>query len=125
MIWTAVCRSFAACAVAMPIALAVGVPAAHAENGDTHITGTGITKTLDCSGGTLNVMGTSNQIFAMGTCWAVTVMGSGNVIVADTVVNDITVYGYDQTVFYKNGDPILWDRGRELGMTNRLDRVPA
>ena len=52
-------------------------------------------------------------------------MGSGNVIVADTVVNDITVYGYDQTVFYKNGEPILWDRGRELGMMNRLDRVPA
>jgi len=35
------------------------------------------------------------------------------------------VYGNDQTVFYKNGEPNVWDRGRELGMTNRIDRVPA
>jgi len=125
MIWTAVGRSLAACAITLPTALAVGVPAAHAENGDTHITGVGITRTLDCNESTLMVNGTGNQIFAKGTCWAVTVMGTGNVVVADTVINDITVYGYDQTVFYKNGDPILWDRGRELGMMNRLDRVPA
>jgi hypothetical protein len=125
MIWTAVGRSLAACAITLPIALAVGVPAAHAENGDTHITGVGITRTLDCNESTLMVNGTGNQIFAKGTCWAVTVMGTGNVVVADTVINDITVYGYDQTVFCKNGDPILWDRGRELGMMNRLDRVPA
>jgi hypothetical protein len=125
MIWTAVGRSVAVCAITLPIALAVGVPAAHAENGDTHITGSGITRTLNCNESTLLVNGTGNQIFAKGTCWAVTVMGTGNVVVADTVINDITVYGYDQTVFYKNGDPILWDRGRELGMMNRLDRVPA
>lgn len=125
MIWTAVGRSLAACAITLPIASAVGAPAAHAENGDTHVTGTGITRTLDCNDSTLLVNGTGNQIFAKGTCWAVTVMGTGNVVVADTVINDITVYGYDQTVFYKFGDPVLWDRGRELGMTNRLDRVPA
>jgi hypothetical protein len=47
------------------------------------------------------------------------------VVIADNVVNDITVYGWDQSVFFKNGDPILWDRGRELGMTNRLNRIPA
>jgi Protein of unknown function (DUF3060) len=41
------------------------------------------------------------------------------------VLNDITVYGSDQTVFYTNGEPRVWDRGRELGMTNRIDRVPA
>ena len=35
------------------------------------------------------------------------------------------MYGNDQTVFYKTGDPAVWDRGRELGMTNRIDRVPA
>lgn len=125
MIWTAVGRSLAACAITLPIALAGGAPAAHAENGDTHITGTGITRALDCNESTLLVNGTGNQIFAKGTCWAVTVMGTGNVVVADTVINDITVYGYDQTVFYKFGDPVLWDRGRELGMMNRLDRVPA
>jgi hypothetical protein len=28
-------------------------------------------------------------------------------------------------VLYKNGAPYVWDRGRELGMTNRIDRVPA
>ena len=41
------------------------------------------------------------------------------------VINDITVYGWDQTVLYKNGAPIVWDRGRELGMTNRINQVPA
>ena len=100
-------------------------PIAYAENGDTHLTGQGITRTLDCGGATLLVMGTGNQVFALGNCYAVTVQGSSNVVIADNVVNDITVYGFDQTVFYKNGTPFVWDRGRELGMTNRIDRVPA
>ena len=47
------------------------------------------------------------------------------VVVVDDVVNDITVYGFDQTVLYHNGEPAVLDRGRELGMTNRIDRVPA
>ena len=71
----------------------------------------------------LLVFGTGNQINALGSCWAVTVQGSSNMIVADNVVNDITVYGFDQTVFYKSGAPFVSDRGRELGMTNRIDRV--
>ena len=33
----------------------------------------------------------------------VTVQGSSNIVVADNVINDITVDGNDQTVFYKNG----------------------
>lgn len=122
---TGVGRLLAACVITFPVAFGVGIPAAHAKNGDTHITGQGVVQTLDCNESTLHVMGTGNQINALGTCWAVTVMGSSNVVVADTVINDITVYGWDQTVFFKNGEPILWDRGRELGMTNRLDRVPA
>jgi hypothetical protein len=125
MTWTAVGRSLAACVITLPVALAVGVPAANAKNGDTHITGIGIVQTLDCNESTLHVNGTGNQINAVGSCWAVTVMGSSNVIVADNVTNDITVYGWDQLVLYKNGEPIVWDRGRELGMTNRVDRVPA
>jgi hypothetical protein len=104
--WKALRRSVAACLIALP-ALALGAPAAQAKNGDTHITGIGIT------------------ITALGTCWAVTVQGSSNTVVADNVINDITVYGSDQAVFYKNGDPVVWDRGRELGMMNRIDRVPA
>ena len=36
-----------------------------------------------------------------------------------------TVYGWNQTVFFHNGDPYIWDRGRELGMTNRLQRMLA
>jgi hypothetical protein len=125
MMWTAVGRSLAACVITVPVALAVGIPAANAKNGDTHITGQGIVQTLDCNASTLHVMGTGNQINALGSCWAVTVMGSQNVIVADNVVNDITVYGWDQTVFYKSGEPFVWDRGRELGVTNRVDRVPV
>jgi hypothetical protein len=121
----AVGRILAASLLAVALAVTVGAPGAQAKNGDTHITGQGIVQTLDCNDSTLHVMGTSNRITALGTCWAVTVQGSGNIVVADNVVNDITVYGWDQTVFYKNGEPVLWDRGRELGMTNRLNRVPA
>ena len=122
--WKALRRSVAACLIALP-ALALGAPAAQAKNGDTHITGIGIDQTIDCNESTLLVNGNGNTITALGTCWAVTVQGSSNTVVADNVINDITVYGSDQTVFYKNGDPVVWDRGRDLGMTNRIDRVPA
>ncbi len=118
-------RSMVVCAVAVPIALTVGAPAAQAKNGDTHITSIGSNQTVDCNESTLIVLGSGNTINALGTCWAVTVQGSGNTIVADNVINDITVYGSDQAVFYKNGDPVIWDRGRELGMMNRIDRIPA
>lgn len=115
----------ATCAVGVSAAV-VAVPAvAHAKNGDTHVTGVGLVQTIDCNNATLIVVGSNNQVNALGTCWAVTVQGSGNVVVADNVINDITVYGWDQTVYYKNGEPIVWDRGRELGMTNRVNRVPA
>lgn len=123
--WTAVGRIAVSCLVAVPLGLAVGMPTAAAKNGDTHITGQGVERTLDCNNATLLVTGTGNTVNAMGTCWAVTVQGSSNVVVAENVVNDITVYGYDQTVFYKNGQPAVIDRGRELQMTNVIDRVPA
>ena len=122
---TIVGRALTAGMVTASAVLLGGAPAAHAVNGDTHITGQGVVQTLDCNNGTLHVNGTANQINALGTCWAVTVQGSSNVIVADNVINDITVYGWDQTVLYKNGAPIVWDRGRELGMTNRINQVPA
>lgn len=125
MIAKAVGRSLAACVIAMPVALGVGVPGAQAKNGDTHITGQGIVQTIDCNESTLFVMGTGNTINALGSCWAVTVQGSSNVVIADNVVDNVIVYGSDQTVFYKSGDPVVWDRGRELGMANRIDRVPA
>ena len=123
--WKVLCRSTVACAAAVPIALTVGVPAAQAKNGDTHITSIGSNQSVDCNESTLIVLGSGNTINALGTCWAITVQGSGNTIVADNVINDITVYGSDQAVFYKNGDPVVWDRGRELGMMNRIDRIPA
>jgi Protein of unknown function (DUF3060) len=50
-------------------------------------------------------------------------MGTGNAVVADTVVHDITVYGWwDETVYFKNGQPLM-DRGRELSMVNRINHV--
>lgn len=145
MMSKAVSRSLAACALAFPIALAVGSPSAYAQPGaicnpylrqcadnavvgasvpgdNTHIQGIGLVQTLDCNNGTLLVNGSGNQITALGSCWAVTLQGSGNIVVADNVVNDVTVYGYDQTVLYKTGDPTVLDRGRELGMTNHIDR---
>jgi hypothetical protein len=121
----AVGRSLAACAITLPVALGVGVPAAQANNGDTHITGQGIVQTLDCNESTLYVNGTGNTINALGSCWAVTMQGSSNIVIADNIVENVIVYGDNQTVFYKSGDPVVWDRGRELGMTNRIDRVPA
>jgi Protein of unknown function (DUF3060) len=121
--WTPVTGALAACAIAIAATPAAPPPAAHAKNGDTHITGMGIEQVLDCNDATLIINGVSNIITAKGSCWAVTVMGSNNTVVADNVVNDITVYGYNETVFYKGGDPVIWDRGRELGMVNRLQRV--
>jgi Protein of unknown function (DUF3060) len=118
-------RSLAACAIALPVALSLGVPPAQAKNGDTHITGQGIVQTIDCNESTLLVNGTGNTIYALGSCWAVTMQGSSNIVIADNIVDNVIVYGNDQTVFYKDGEPNVWDRGRELGMTNRIDRVPA
>jgi hypothetical protein len=148
MMWRAVARSLAGCLVAFPVALTATAPGAIAEpdpvvcnpylrncadnavvgahvQGDTHITGVGIERTLDCNNGTLLVNGSYNTVYAVGSCWAVTMQGSSNTVIADNVVNDITVYGNDQLVLYKSGEPIVLDRGRQLGMVNRIDRVAA
>lgn len=119
-------RSIAAGALVTPLLLAsMAAPSAHAKNGDTHITGQGVVQTIDCNNATLLVNGTSNTINAKGTCWAVTLQGSSNIVIADNIINDVTVYGYDQTVIYHNGAPAVIDRGRELGMTNRINWAPA
>jgi hypothetical protein len=121
----AVGRSLAACAIAFPAVLGLGVPSAQAKNGDTHITGQGIVQTIDCNESTLLVNGTGNTVYALGSCWAVTMQGSSNVVIADNIVDNVIVYGNDQTDFDKSGEPFVWDRSREWGMTNRIDRVPA
>jgi Protein of unknown function (DUF3060) len=123
MNWSIPCRAVAAGAIAIAFTSAAGAPSGHAKNGDTHITGMGIEQTIDCNGATLLVDGTRNTVNALGTCWAVTVMGSGHTIVADNVIHDITVYGSNESVFYKNGEPAVLDRGRELGMVNRVSHV--
>jgi len=121
-----VAESLATCALATcALAAAVPPPAAHAKNGDTHVIGQGIEQTVDCNDSTLLVNGTQNRVTALGSCYAVTVMGSSNTVVAESVSHDITVYGWDETVFYHSGQPFIWDRGRELGMTNRLQQVPG
>ena len=93
--------------------------------GDTHVTATGQQMVIDCNNGTLFVNGSYNIITATGSCFAVTMQGSGNTVIADNVANDITVYGSDQTVLFKGGDPLITDVGRQLQMTNRIDRIPA
>ncbi|GBG40754.1 DUF3060 domain-containing protein [Mycobacterium montefiorense] len=125
MLWRTVAGSLATCVITIAATPSALTPVAQAKNGDTHVIGQGLQQTLDCNDATLIVNGSGNYVNAMGNCWAVTVMGSGNTIIADSVTHDITVYGYDQTVFYHTGAPILWDRGRELGMVNRLQQVPA
>jgi hypothetical protein len=123
--WRASSTSLGLSVAAILGTLVAAAPVAEAKNGDTHVTGQGVVQTLDCNDSTLIVVGTGNNITAVGTCWGVSVQGSANVIVVDNVVNDITVYGFDQTVLYHQGEPLVWDRGRELGMTNRIDRVPV
>lgn len=113
------------CAAVISTSLVTGAPIGHAKNRDTHIISQASVQTIDCNDATLIVNGADNVINALGTCWAVTTMGSSNVVIADTIVNDITAYGWDQTVYFHNGDPFIWDRGREVGMTNRLMRVPV
>ncbi|MDT5342632.1 MAG: hypothetical protein QOE52_1816 [Mycobacterium sp.] len=117
------CRAVAACVIAIAFTSAAGAPTGQAKNGDTQVTGIGLEQTIDCNGATLLVDGTRNTVNALGTCWAVTVMGSGHTVVADNVVHDITVYGSNESVFYKSGEPFVWDRGRELGMVNRISHV--
>jgi hypothetical protein len=123
MKWSIPCRAVAASAIAIALTSGAGAPTGHAKNGDTHVTGEGVEQTIDCNGATLLVDGTRNTVNALGTCWAISVMGSGHTVVADNVIHDITVYGSNESVFFKNGDPIVWDRGRELGMTNRVSHV--
>ncbi|MFY2860057.1 DUF3060 domain-containing protein [Mycobacterium sp. THU-M104] len=122
---TAVTAALATCVVTLAAVPAAPPPAAQAKNGDTHVIGEGVEQTVDCNDATLVVNGNRNVVNALGSCYAVTVMGSGNTVVADTVTHDITVYGSDETVFFHHGSPFLWDRGRELGMVNRLQQVPA
>ncbi|OBI99180.1 DUF3060 domain-containing protein [Mycobacterium sp. 1465703.0] len=122
MKWTTIAGSVATCVIA---AVATAPAIAQAKNGDTHVIGQNVEQTIDCNDATLMVNGTSITVTALGNCYAVTVMGSSNTVIADSVSHDITVYGYNQTVFYKSGQPALWDRGRELGMTNRLQQVPG
>jgi hypothetical protein len=123
--WTAVAGSLASCAITVAVTPAGAAPAAHAKNGDTHVIGEGIEQTLDRNDATLIVNGARNTLNALGNCWAVTVLGSSNTVIAHSVTHDITVHGYDQTVFYHNGARIIRGRGRELGMTNRLQQVPG
>lgn len=117
---TAVCFAAAAC-VALPV---LQMPTANARGeGDTHITGSGQSLTIDCNDGTLFVNGSWNVINTTGVCYAVTMQGSDNTVIADTITDDIIVYGNNQTVMFHNGDPYILDRGRELGMTNNINRA--
>jgi hypothetical protein len=118
-------RGAIACAITVLLVCSAAAPTALAKNGDTHITGVGVEQTVDCNDATLIINGTDNTVNALGTCYAVSVMGSGNTVVADTVTHDITVYGSNETVYFHNGDPVIWDRGRELGMINRINRAAA
>ena len=60
-------------------------PMAYAGFGDTHVYGTGLDETVDCNDSTLFVDGTNNTVTAVGTCYAVTMQGSSNTVVADNV----------------------------------------
>jgi Protein of unknown function (DUF3060) len=123
--WSTAGGALGLCVATALASIVGGTPLAQAKNGDTHITGVGVQKTIDCDGSTLFVNGSANVITALGSCWGVTIQGSANTVIADNVVNDITVYGWNQTALFKTGEPALVDRGRELGMTNRLDRIPG
>ncbi len=71
--------------------------AAHAKNRDTHVTGAG--HRADAGLQRIHLAGQRHLriVTALGTCWAVTVMGRLNTVVADTIINDI-VYGWDEVL---------------------------
>ena len=85
-------------------AVLIAAPSAQAENGDTHITGQGVTRTMDCNNATLIVVGTGNYINALGTCWAVTVQGSSNVTHGCINLSTDNAKSYYDTAIY--GDPV-------------------
>jgi len=58
--WTSVAGSLATCVITIAPHSRSGT-AAHAKNGDTHITGQGIEQTLDCNDSTLIVNGTGTS----------------------------------------------------------------
>lgn len=122
---TAIIASMSLAAACAAVAGGIGAPVAAAKNGDTHIYNINSVVTIDCNNATVFVNGSGNTVNALGSCWAVTTQGSDNTVIADNVVNDITVYGFNNSVMYKSGDPFIWDRGRELGMTNIISRIPG
>ena len=107
-------RTAVAALAVIAVTVPLGTPVAAAKNGDTHITSVGLTQTVDCNDATLFVNGSDNIITAVGNCWAVTIQGSGNTVVADNVINDITVYGFNQTALYKNGEPVVVEYARSF-----------
>lgn len=86
-------RALAADALPTTARLTAFAPSAAAKYGDTQITGIGVVQTVDCTDATLLVN------------------GSYNTVVADHVVNDITVYGFGQTALFKTGEPAMIDHG--------------
>ncbi len=62
----------------------------------------------------------SNYLLVNGTQNIVTALGTRgdrdglNQSLSPTRSSTITVYGWDETVFFRNGDPFIWDCGREL-----------
>lgn len=73
---------------------------------------------VDCGAGkTLRITGSNNTLRVVGACSAVRVDGADNTITLDQVDDDLTVFGINNTVTYKNGDPKV----RDEGMGNRIN----
>ena len=72
-------------------------------------------QTIDCNKSTLLVNGTANTAYALGSCWAVTMQGSSNVVVTDNIVDNVIVYGKRPDRLLQERRAVVWDRGRESG----------
>lgn len=67
---------------------------------------------VDCgSGKSLRITGSNNTLRVLGGCSAVRVDGADNTITLDRVDDDLTVYGINNTVTYKSGEPKVRDEG--------------
>src|SRR6185312_9708970 len=87
--------------------MTAGTSGAQVEVGNTINYGSfGTTAEIDCADGkSLNVGGSNNTLTVTGTCASVNIGGADNRINFDTVENELSVVGINNSVTYAGGEP--------------------
>jgi hypothetical protein len=92
----------------------IGPSGAQVQVGNTINYGSfGTTAEVDCANGkSLDVGGSNNTLTVLGTCSSVKIAGADNKIVFDKIDEALAVYGLNNTVTIKAGDPKIDNRGQ-------------